>query len=72
MLRRPESVEAVEEVRLWDEGIGGDGTAMREDVEHEEGERELDGGGGVEAVGDGPTALIEEVGECSYRIISSC
>ena len=50
----------------------GDRTALREDVEHEEEERELDGWGGIEAVGDNPTALIEEVGECSYRIKSSC
>src|SRR5436853_1864802 len=33
------------------------------DVEHEEEERELNGEGGIEAVGDNPTALREEVGE---------
>ena len=65
-MRRPESVEVAEGARPWDEGIGGDGTALREDVEHEEEERELDGGGGIEAVGDNPTALIEKVGGSSY------
>lgn len=59
-------------MRLWDEGIGGDGTALIENIEHEEGEQELDGEGKIEAVGDNPTALREEVGECSYRIISPC
>jgi hypothetical protein len=62
----------VGEVMLWDEGIGGDETALIEDVEHEEKEQKLDDEGGIEAVGDNPTELREEVGEYSYRIKSSC
>ena len=45
---------------------------MIENIEHGEEEQELDGEGKIEAVGDNPTTLGEEVGECSYRIISPC
>jgi len=70
--RRLESVEVGEEVKLWDEGIGGDGTALIEDVEHEEEEQEFDGERKIKTINNNPTTLKEEVREYSYRIKSPC